>query len=229
MVNKDASNVMADLLNRVQLREFHFDSQAIRLCVPEEAFIQHWYESALRSGFPVSFPYWAKVWPAAIGLCHFLTARPDLIRDAFVLEIAAGLGLPGLLAATRCREVLCTDKEAPAMQLVDASIAENGLVNARTAVLDWSRLPSGLTPDVLLLSDINYEPAVFEELYAMIIHFLGRGTRILISTPQRLMARPFMLQLLPFTIEQTSLTVQEGDTPVEVSVLVLQSARPYQP
>lgn len=221
MKNEGGSHAMDEFSGRVQWREFGFGTHSLQLCVPEEAFIRQWYNRQKQAGFALSFPYWAKVWPAAIALCHFLEMRPSLLRDAFVLELAAGLGLPSVFAASHSREVLCTDKEVFAVEMVNASVKQNGLSNVRTAVLDWNQLPDGLEPDVLLLSDINYEPAVFDALYKMILHFLDLGTRVIISTPQRLMAGPFVLKLLPFAEEQRSTTVFEGDSPVELTILVL--------
>ena len=41
------------------------------------------------------------LWPAAIALAHEVAERADTLRGARVLELGAGTGLPGIVAATR--------------------------------------------------------------------------------------------------------------------------------
>jgi predicted nicotinamide N-methyase len=145
--------------------------------------------------------------------------RPELVRGLQVLELAGGLGLPSFVAARYAGAafVCCSDYMEEAVDCMTASAAHLGLSNVSCRVLDWNELPSGLAPDVLLLSDINYDPATFEILYGVLEGFLLRGVTILLSTPQRLMAKPFIERLLPFCREQVEVNVEN----VAVSLLVL--------
>ncbi len=72
------------------------------------------------------------------------------------------------------------------------------LANVTGKVLNWNQLPHDITADVLILSDINYGPNQFDRLNKVLQWFLQKGTTILISTPQRLMAKPFIEKLLPW-------------------------------
>ncbi len=77
------------LLQNIELPGLH-----IEIFVPDPDFIRTaWKESAL------DFPYWSRIWPAAYSLSSFLLERPELIKGKNVLELAAGLGLPSLVAA----------------------------------------------------------------------------------------------------------------------------------
>lgn len=184
--------------------------------VPQPVFIQQLYQSNKGDA------YWAQVWPASIGLCRFLNKYPEYIVDRKVLELAAGLGLPGLFAARRALQVTITDKEPLAEAFVTASAAHLQLSNVTTVTLNWTEASKMQLPDVILLSDVNYEPAVFEELQKVIEYFLVNHTTVIISTPQRLVAKPFVISLLPHCSFQWSDTVLLNNTETGVSIFVLQ-------
>ena len=44
--------------------------------------------------------YGVTLWPSAIALAHDLAARGNRLRDLRVLELGAGTGLPGIVAAS---------------------------------------------------------------------------------------------------------------------------------
>ncbi len=102
------------------------------------------------------------------------------------------------------------------------SIQENKLENIDAMLIDWNHMPNDLSVDVLLLSDINYEPQTFETLFNVVISFLEKGTTILLSTPQRLMAKPFIDRLLPYTKLWEEKTITTVKPVVTCSVYVLQ-------
>ena len=67
-----------------------------------------------------------ELWAGARHLANFLTIWPGVVKGCRVLELGAGAGLPGLVAA-RCgaAEVLLTDGDARAVQLLDKNVAAN--------------------------------------------------------------------------------------------------------
>lgn len=204
-------------------RVFHFGDQQITVVVPNAAWVQQDYLEREHTDPSVVFPYWSQVWPAAIGLCNFLSAHTGYIENKKVTELAAGLGLPSLLAAVYASEVHCSDHIPEAVKMMQESVLENGYTNMRCSVADWNHLPEDQHPDVLLLSDINYEPGEFDQLHHLLLQFLQAGTTILLSTPQRLVAKSFIDKLLPFCVEQEeySITINQYEQPALVSVLVL--------
>src|SRR3954470_10502596 len=60
-------------------------------------------------------PYGVALWPSAIALAEEIAGRADAFRDASVLELGAGTGLPGIVAATLGAQVVQTDSDEVAM------------------------------------------------------------------------------------------------------------------
>lgn len=207
----------------LELETFKCYNVSLPLYVPQLATVQGWYKQQKKEDAAFPFPFWAKVWPAAIALGTFLAAYPNTINNKKVLELAGGLGLPSLIAAKFARSVTCTDVSKEAMQIVQHSIAYHGYTHMQTAVLDWNRLPK-LSADVLLLSDINYEPAAFAQLEKVLKSFIEAGTTIILTTPQRLMAKPFIAKLQPWIQQQEEICVAYGGQTESISLLILQQS-----
>ncbi|OQP59230.1 hypothetical protein A3860_38270 [Niastella vici] len=195
-----------------------FKSGSLALLIPEPAVLKANYERLLQQGYAVSFPYWAQIWPAAIALSNFLDDHNDYIIDKEILELAAGLGLPSLVAAAAGAKKICvSDHAEEAVQVLQQAINHNRFNNLESRRLNWHQLPNDLHPDVLLLSDINYDPIEFEILFGILTNFLQKGTLIILSTPQRLMAKPFISRLMPRCIQQENVHIDE--TGVSIYVL----------
>lgn len=204
------------------LETFHFGDYRINAFVPDSLALQQAFTKQLQTTPSTAAPYWAQVWPSAYALCGFIATQPHWLQNKTVLELAAGLGLPSLLAAQLATEVTCSDYIPEAVMLMQRSIDENKLENMKAELIDWNHLPADLSVDVLLLSDINYEPQAFETLFNVIISFLEKGITILLSTPQRLMAKPFIDRLLPYSILLEEKTITNLTPSVTCSVYVLQ-------
>lgn len=205
----------------LELQTIRVRDIAIKLFVPKEASVKRIYKEQKAANGITPFPYWAKVWPSALALSAFIQQHASYVMGKKVLELAAGLGLPSLLAASYARTVWCSDYLPEALEVIDHSIGLNHATNISTHLLDWHHLPDDLSPEVLLLSDINYDPEEFEVLYEVLTGFLQLGTVILLSTPQRLMAKVFIERLLPWCVQQEEMPVAvDGETKL-VSVLVL--------
>lgn len=204
------------------LQSFQFNQFFAEVYVPDALLLQQWFTAQQKTDPSFPSPYWAQVWPAAKALCSFMAEQTHWVKDKTVLELAAGLGLPSLLAAQFAKEVTCSDYIPGAVELMQHSIKYNRLQNIKSILLDWNKLPPAIKTDVLLLSDINYEPSAFNTLLEVMERFLTNGTCILLSTPQRLMAKPFIEQLLPYCIQQNEIQVQETMPAATCTVMVLQ-------
>lgn len=213
-----------DISLPLQLKTLSIGANAIQLYVPDAGAVKKQYQQQKESGRDIPFPYWSKVWPAALAMGFFLQQHSEYISGKKVLELAAGLGLPSLIAASYAHEVYCSDYITEAVAIAKKSAAYNNLSHMHCTVLDWHQLPASLTTDVLLLSDINYEPEAFDTLYKIITKFLANGATIILTTPQRLLAKPFIAQLLSWSIYQQQIAVPYEASTVMISLLVLRAA-----
>jgi predicted nicotinamide N-methyase len=171
------------------------------------------------------FPYWAKVWPSAIALVKVLQKHPSLIRDKKVLELGAGIGLPSLMMASEAKTIQVSDYDLEAVELLRKNIAHLQLQNVKALQIDWNDLPENINPEVIILSDVNYDPTQFETLIKLIEKFIHQGCAIILSTPQRIMASPFVLALSEFIITDYLEMVDENGVTKEISILVLSKNR----
>jgi methyltransferase-like protein 23 len=208
----------------LQLQCYQWGNHQLELYVPQPDYIQQTYRQSKATAAGTPFPYWAQVWPAAWAMGAFLWQHPHYIQNKTVLELAAGLGLPSLIAARFASHVCCSDYLPEAVSVMQASVDYNQLQNVQCRSLNWHFLPHDLAADVLLLSDINYEPDEFETLYQVLMNFLNKGTTILLSTPQRLMAKPFIDRLMPYCIYQQEVAVPHLQQTVMTTILVLHNS-----
>jgi predicted nicotinamide N-methyase len=207
---------------QTSFQSFRFGDYQIEACVPEPLALQRWYSKQLQTDQRTETPYWAQVWPSAYALCEFIATQQDLLQNKKVLELAAGVGLPSLLAAQFATQVVCSDHVPAAVECMQRSIEKNQLKNISAIEIDWNHLPDDLPCDILLLSDINYEPQVFETVFNMMLSFLENGTTILLSTPQRLMAKPFIDRILPYSTHWEEKFVTNTQPIVACSIYVLE-------
>lgn len=203
-------------------QSFRFGDYQVNAFVPEPSALQQAYEKQLQTDPATPTPYWAQVWPSAFALCEFIATEPQWLENKKVLELAAGLGLPSFLAAQIATEVVCSDYVPAAVELMQQSIERNQLSTTKATVIDWNNLPDDLSCDVLLLSDINYEPQVFDTVFNAIASFMQKGTTVILSTPQRLMAKPFIDRILPYSIFWDEKFVSSNGPVVACSIYVLQ-------
>jgi predicted nicotinamide N-methyase len=131
-------------------------------------------------------------------MCDMLGEYPEIIENRRVLELAAGLGLPSLFASGLAASVCCTDRSSEAMALVEASALRNDINDLETKVLDWNDLPTDLPYDVVLLSDVNYDPEDLPVLQVLFDKLLDAGLLIVLSTPERIVAADLLNYLMPF-------------------------------
>jgi predicted nicotinamide N-methyase len=202
----------------LQLKTYQLHNTALELFVPYPRQMQLSYEESKET----DFPYWSQVWPAAIALSEFIIENPVYVKDKKVLELGAGLGLPSFTAAKWAKDIYCTDYHAEAVAIIQKTMVHHQLQNMKAEQLHWQALPEKIMADTLLLSDVNYNPANFEALYDVIKYFLQSGTCILLSTPQRLLAKPFIERLLPWCVWQEEKEVAVKMIGINISIMVLQ-------
>jgi predicted nicotinamide N-methyase len=189
--------------------------------IPLYEAVKDIYASLLKLDPNTPFPFWAKLWPSSIALLDVLEAQPQLIQNKHVLEIGAGIGLPSLMMADIAKSIQISDYDKEAVTLLQKNIEHLQLQNAEALQLDWNNVPENLNPEVVILSDVNYDPTQFDPLISLIDKFIHQGSGIILSTPQRIMASPFVQNLESYIQAQYEALVDENDIPKEISILVL--------
>ena len=189
--------------------------------IPDYEQVKEIYTSLLNLDPSTPFPFWAKLWPSSIALLDVLEAHPHLIQNKHVLEIGAGIGLPSLMMAGVAKSIQISDYDKEAVALLQKNIEHLRLQNAEALQLDWNAIPENIQPDVVLLSDVNYDPAQFDVLIHLIEKFMRQGSTIILSTPQRIMASPFVLKLELYIKERYEAFADENGIQKEISILVL--------
>jgi methyltransferase-like protein 23 len=202
----------------LHLQKIIVHKRTLELFVPAVKETQEAYASG-----KISFPFWSKIWPASIALTGLILENREMFAGQRIIEIAAGLGLPSIAAASVAKTVHCTDKEPEAIAVVDKTIRHLGIHNMTTESLDWNKIEKFPEADLILMSDVNYDPSCFPVLQKLFLASLAKGSAILLSTPQRLMAKDFITPLLPFSTIQASMEIFWEDQFHPISIFLLTS------
>ena len=144
-----------------------------------------------------------------------------MVRGKKVIEIGAGIGQPSFAIAAICKEIVISDHNKDAVELITKNIHHLGCNNATAMCLDWNVFPESIKADVILLSDINYAPEQFEPLLKLILQYILDGSEIIIATPQRIMASSFIEKLESNIKHSITTSVNEEDKTVAISIYIL--------
>nr|HEX4313647.1 methyltransferase domain-containing protein [Kofleriaceae bacterium] len=128
-------------------------------------------------------PYGSVLWPSAIALAHELATRD--LRGLRVLELGAGTGLPGIIAASRGARVVQTDRQSVALHLSKRNAERNGVagdagIETRTA--DWTAWTDDTRYDLVIGADILYARELHAPLRAI---FERNAGEVLVADPYR--------------------------------------------
>ena len=130
-------------------------------------------------------PYGAALWPSAIALAQDVATRGDALRGRSVLELGAGTGLPGIIAASLGARVVQTDAHEVPMSLCRRNGQRNGAQGIEYRLVDWAQWTDEARYDWIIGSDILYGDTTHPHLRRIFENNLAPGGRILISDPFR--------------------------------------------
>ncbi len=130
-------------------------------------------------------PYGVALWPSAIALAHEVAARGDEFRGRRVLEIGAGTGLPGIVAATLGARVVQTDRHAVAMRVCELNGTRNGAAGVTYRLADWAAWDDAERYDWVLGADVLYSEPAHPHLRRVLEASVAAGGRALLADPFR--------------------------------------------
>lgn len=140
-------------------------------------------------------PLWVELWPAALGLARYLWQNPPA-PGAQVLELGAGLGLPGVVAALRQALVLQTDYVQAAVDVAKQTALINAATGMQHAVADWRNWTITQQFDLIIGSDITYHPDLNPYLEKIFLSNLKPGGSLLIADSGRIESEKFLSGLM---------------------------------
>ncbi|KAL2076916.1 hypothetical protein ACEWY4_027490 [Coilia grayii] len=150
--------------------EFHFANHTVRLA-------QDWNRLGVA----------AVVWDAAVVLCMYMELGHIELKGKTAIELGAGTGLVGIVAALLGANVTVTDR-APALDFLSANVRDNlppGLQGAaRVSELTWGEgleRYEGGAYDLVLGADIVYLEETFPALLRTLEHLSSQRTVVLLA------------------------------------------------
>lgn len=156
---------------------------------PSRADRQFTFKDNNRDTLSVSIPevldaqYGMYVWPCAVVLAQYLWTQRHQLRDRTVLELGAGVSLPGVVAARCGAKVILSDSaETPVcLENCRRSCEANGLRDVSVLGLTWGEVSPELVllpeMDIILGSDVFYEPQDFEDVLLTVSFLLRKNPR----------------------------------------------------
>jgi predicted nicotinamide N-methyase len=192
-------------------REIVIDGHRYRFFVPKsiDRFIDP--EDPLQD-----FPLWAKIWPASVVLAGHLRRLP-VVPDQRMLEIGAGLGVVGIMAACSGHEVTVTDANPHALEFARANAHINGCTQLAVRRLDWQDPQAEGKFDTIVGSEVVYKDQDIERLLTLFDKCLKSQGRIILVEEMRRTLDPFFRYLDPhyrISINKKVLRAADEESPV---------------
>jgi len=138
------------------------------------------------------FPFWVKLWEAAIVLAQFLGSQ-KFVNGTTLLELGAGLGAPGLAAAAAGCDVTLSDYEELILDFERVSASASRCERVDCMMLDWKNPPEMKQYDIIVGAEILFREEFFEPLLGVMRRALKPGGVIYLAHDERRQSlQPFL-------------------------------------
>lgn len=170
--------------------------------------------------------YGLLLWESAITLAHVLYSGRMLYHAKRILELGAGVGLPGIVAQWCGADVCQTDYTPITLALARQNATQNGVGGINWFVGDWRDWKHAARYDLIIGSDILYDRSLHYCLVELFHRNLRPGGMLLLTDPGRPQASEFvsLLELHEWNVESKKELVDPVQStgpvkPIEVTVL----------
>ncbi|MEN8198725.1 MAG: methyltransferase [Thermodesulfobacteriota bacterium] len=169
------------------------------------------------------FPFWVKLWEAAMILSYVLASLPEP-KGKTLLEIGAGLGAPGLMAAACGFDVTLSDYEDIIMDFQKVSAAASGLNNIHFAHLDWLNPPEMPPFDILAAAEVLFREEFFDPLLDVFRKYLKPGGTIFLAHDASRKCLPLFMERAKeeYQIGGMKQTIRKDDREITIIINRLQ-------
>lgn len=135
-------------------------------------------------------PYWADVWPSALGLATRIAQEAGNGRR--LLELGCAVGFVACLAVKVGFRVTATDYYAEACDFTRLNAYRNGMSMPEGRMVDWRHYPEDLRDlDVVIASDVLYEKPYCDLVAQCFFRSLSPSGLGILTDPQRTLAAGF--------------------------------------
>lgn len=191
------------------------------------AVLTHEDETRFLADLTELLPYGVALWSAAIALAHEVASRAAEFRGRSVLELGAGTGLPGIVAASLGAAVVQTDRHAVPMAVCRRNAERNDVPGIEHRIADWTAWDDPGRYDWIIGSDVLYGEAFHPHLRRILVEALAPGGRILLADPFRAPSLRFIesLEGEGWTMSISKWTVGAEDARRAVGAFELQPPR----
>lgn len=138
-----------------------------------------------------NFPLWSKIWEASLLLAAQMAARP-VRQGERLIELGAGLGVAGLVAAAFGHQITISEYDPNALAFLEANRSENSCTNVRICRLDWNRLDMDEQFDVILGSELIYRESDFKSMRTLFQTLLKPDGEVLLAGEIRQTNKAFL-------------------------------------
>ncbi len=141
----------------------------------------------------LAFPFGLLLWESAPALAADLAENAEIVTGKSLLELGAGVGLPGIVArAHGAAAVRQTDHISEALTLCRANAETNGVDGIELALANWDAWTDARSYDVIIGSDVIYERSAHAPLAAILECNLAPGGRVLLADQGRMDTPKFL-------------------------------------
>jgi len=143
------------------------------------------------------FPLWAKIWPASWILAEYL-ARLPAASDQTFLEIGAGTGFVGIVAASFGHRMTLSEYNPDALNFARANAVVNNCPQIAVVKLDWHQPQLEGKFDVIVGSEVTFRKEDIPALLELFQTYLNSTGEIILAGEMRQTSNIFFEQMNPF-------------------------------
>lgn len=128
-------------------------------------------------------PYWAYQWAGGLALAHHFRAHPELVAGQRLLDLGAGSGLVGIVAARLGAHAKAAEIDPNGRAAIALNAAANGVALPLIDIDLASAPPQNI--DLIAAGDVFYNAGIAQLMLPFLKNCAEAGIAVLIGDPDR--------------------------------------------